>query len=46
MAADPTIDFSGADVVWVFFPEVAPLASRAQAGNNVSIAVDGGNVNT
>lgn len=40
-AAEPTIDFTGADVVWVFFPSVAPLPTRAQADNFVPLTPDG-----
>lgn len=40
-AAAPTIDFAGADVVWVFYPWVAPLAARAQADNFVPLTPDG-----
>lgn len=34
-AAEPTIDFTGSDVIWVFYPQVAPLATRGQASNFV-----------
>ena len=40
-AAEPTIDFTGADVVWVFYPSVAPLPTRAQADNFVPLTPDG-----
>lgn len=35
MAAAPTVDFSGSDVVWVFFPWADPLPTRAEADNLV-----------
>ncbi|HEY6800705.1 MAG TPA: immune inhibitor A domain-containing protein [Agromyces sp.] len=40
-AAEPTIDFTGADVVWVFFPSAPPLPTRAQADNFVPLTPDG-----
>ncbi|HET6673546.1 MAG TPA: hypothetical protein VFG92_09235 [Agromyces sp.] len=40
-SAEPTIDFAGADVVWVFYPSVAPLPTRAQADNFVPLTPDG-----
>lgn len=44
VAADPAIDYTGVDVVWVFFPSAYPLASRAQATNSLAIAADGGTI--
>ena len=42
-AADPVVDFSGADVVWVFFPWISPLhPSAAQATNSLDVEADGG----
>jgi M6 family metalloprotease-like protein len=43
-AADPAVDYTGVDVVWVVFPWVYPLAGRAQATNDLAIPVDGGAV--
>lgn len=34
-AAQTTIDFTGSDVIWVFYPQVTPLATRGQASNFV-----------
>ena len=44
VAADPAVDYAGADVVWVVFPWVYPLAGRAQATSDLAIPVDGGAV--
>lgn len=44
VAADSAVDYAGVDVVWVFFPWVYPLASRAQATSDLAISVDGGAV--
>ncbi|HEU0182598.1 MAG TPA: immune inhibitor A domain-containing protein, partial [Agromyces mariniharenae] len=41
VAAQGTIDFAGSDVVWVFYPQVAPLATRAQALNLVGLTPEG-----
>lgn len=43
-AADPVVDFAGADVVWVFYPWIAPLAARAQAENFIPLSLDGDEV--
>ena len=44
MAADPMVDYTGVDVVWVAFPWVYPLAGRAQATSDLAVSVDGGAV--
>lgn len=41
-AADPMVDFSDVDVVWVFSPWAYPLPWYAQATNSLSITADGG----
>lgn len=41
MAASPTVDFSGSDVVWVYFPWADPLPTRAEADNIVYIPEGG-----